>query len=75
MYLSPRTERIQKLTDKLNRIGTALIEYPYTNQNDIIEDWTAFEATEKELQIQKAYYSQELSWAFLNYTSDNNENH
>lgn len=55
MYLSPRTERIQKLTDKLNRIGTALIEYPYTNQNDIIEDWAAFEATEKELQIQQSY--------------------
>lgn len=59
MYLSPRTERIQKLTDKLNRIGTALIEYPYTNQKDIIEDWSAFEATEKELQIQQSYMMME----------------
>lgn len=54
-YSLVRQERIKKLEAKLFRISNALRTYPYKNNSDILEDLTAFENTEKEIQIQKAY--------------------
>lgn len=54
-----REERIAKLRDKLTRIETALKNYPYKNHKDILEDLFAFEETEKEIQIQQAYWLME----------------
>lgn len=50
-----RQDRILALKDKLKRINYALTNFRYTNKNDILEDFTAFTVTEKELQIQQAY--------------------
>lgn len=58
--INPRTERIEKLKAKLSRIQNALTNYRYTNKNHILEDFVAFTETEKEIQIQEAYYLLEL---------------
>lgn len=58
--MNPRLERIQKLQDKLNRIGNALCDYPYTKRQDVMDDWIAFDETKIELEIQQAYLLLEI---------------
>ena len=50
-----RLERIVKLQKRLQRIDNALKNYPYKNERDVREDFAAYAATEKEIQIQQAY--------------------
>lgn len=51
-----RQERIAKLVTKLSRIENALKNYRYTNPSDYLSDVVAFEQTEKEIEIQQAYW-------------------
>jgi hypothetical protein len=55
-----RLERISKLLAKLERISSALKNFSYKNTKDILDDLAAFEATEKEIQIQEAYLMMEV---------------
>lgn len=54
-----RKERIAKLENKISRVLNALKTYPYTKASDYLEDFSALEKFQKELEIQEAYSSLE----------------
>lgn len=54
-----RQERIAKLEAKLGRINNALKNYRYIKPAQYLEDLAAFEATEKEIEIQLLYKTHE----------------
>lgn len=53
--ISPRSERINKLKRKLERITSFLKENNYDNSSVLFEDLNIFLNTEKEIQIQESY--------------------
>jgi hypothetical protein len=56
-----RKERIANLENKIQRVTSALKSYPYTNPKDYLEDVSALEKFQKELEIQQAYSQIESS--------------
>lgn len=53
--ISPRTEKINKLYKRLDRASFLLKEGKYKSHQEMFEDLTVFENTEKEIQIQQSY--------------------
>ena len=56
-----RKERMTKLENKIQRVTNALKTYPYTNPSDYLEDLSALESFQKDLDCQKAYSQLESS--------------
>lgn len=54
-----RLERIAKLEKKQARVENALKNFPYTNKNHILEDFSVWLEIEKEIEIQESYLSNE----------------
>ena len=53
--VSPRSERIYNLLKNLDRASFLLKEGKYKNHQEMLEDLTVYESTQKEIQVQESY--------------------